>query len=369
MKHRSASGTLPFATRRAGTLVQLFLASALFAAGGCTPTTGDRNPGGSGGSSPGVGGSGGTGGTSGSGGSSGGSGGSAGSGGSGGSGGSSGGTTGNADGGGETGGSGGSSADGPSATGGSDGGSISVDTGASADAPPVIGGDPCAGTKFCEDWEKQAAGQAPTGMFTIQKGGYAQITVDTTRAYSGKQSVHFHMSNSPNDALMHLNFTGAPVFPLANNDLHGRVMLYLTRNPSRHWDLSTAYAAANVDDNSGGEQFSLSGSSPDNHVMSVHQPGDKSVDSSTIWPLNKWVCVQWEFAANINGKSHIQIKFDGQFIDSGMEAALANWKPPGFKSIFFGWKNFEGGITGDLEYWADDLAFGEKEIPCPTKQP
>ena len=61
------------------------------------------------------------------------------------------------------------------------------------------------------------------------------------------------------------------------------------------------------------------------------------------------------------------IKFDGKVIDKGMNAAQAGWKPGGFKSMFFGWKNFEGGINGVTEFWADDLAFGEKEIPCPTK--
>ena len=232
---------------------------------------------------------------------------------------------------------------------------------------PATGGNGCEGTKFCEDWEKQTAGQAPTGPFTIQKGGYATITVDTSKKYSGKQSLHFHMTNSPNDALMHLNFSGAPLFPFAGEDIHGRVMLFLSRNPSRHWDLTTAFAAGTVDDESQGEQFSLSGSSPDNHVMSVHQPGDKSVDSSDLWPLNKWICVQWEFAAGAT--SRIQIKFDGKFIDKGMNASMAAWKPPGFKSMFFGWKNFEGGINGDMDFWADDLAYGEKEIPCPPAMP
>jgi hypothetical protein len=34
--------------------------------------------------------------------------------------------------------------------------------------------------------------------------------------------------------------------------------------------------------------------------------------------------------------------------------------------MFFGWKNFEGGISGNIDFWADDLAFGEQEIPCPA---
>ena len=273
---------------------------------------------------------------------------------------------------GDTGGASGGDTGGAGDTGGKGGGSGGAGTGGAkpdggaADGPPSSSGAGCQGVtaKFCADFDDQMNGMEPKGPFTIQKGGYATITVDSSKAFSGKQSLHFHMANSPNDALMHLNFAGAPVFPFANNDIHGRVMLFLTRNPSRHWDLTTAFAAATVDDESTGEQFSLSGSSPDNHVMSVHQPGDKSVDSKDLWPLNKWVCVQWEFAAT-GTTSSIQIKFDGKFIDKGMNASMASWKPPGFKSMFFGWKNFEGGITGNLDFWADDLAFGEQEIPCP----
>jgi hypothetical protein len=359
---------------RTKTLIPLLMAWALAA---CSPAASDSGTGGNGGtSSGGTGGSrsGGSPGGSGSGGGAGSTGGSGGSGSGGSSGsGASAGSTGGSGTGGDTGGGGGTSgASGGMAGGTSDasagtGGSSGTPDAASADAPPASSGDSCAGTKFCEDWEKQTAGQEPKGMFTVQKGGYATVTVDTAQHYSGKQSLHFHMANSPDDALMHLNFSGAPLFPFANNDIFGRVMLYLTRNPSRHWDLTTAYAAATVNDESEGEQFSLSGSSPDNHVMSVHQPGDKSVDSSDLWQLNKWVCVQWEFAADsAGGMSRIQIKFDGKFIDKGMNAAAANWKPGGFKSMFFGWKNFEGGITGNIDYWADDLAFGEKEIPCPA---
>ena len=253
------------------------------------------------------------------------------------------------------------------------GGSAGSDAAAGDDTPATpTGGDPCAGTKFCEDWDKQTPGQEPKGPFTIERGAakaeanpaYATVTIDGAKGYSGKQSLHIHLANSPDSARAHLNFNGAPLFPVANEDLFGRAMIFLMKNPPRHWDLTTIFAAANANDEDDTvEQFSLSSSSPDGHIMTVHQPGDKSVDSSDMWPVGKWTCVQWEFKAG--AKPTIVVKFDNKVIDKGMNAVLPNWKPPAWKSMFFGWKNFEGAISGDTDLWADDVAFGEKEIPCP----
>ncbi|HET6282443.1 MAG TPA: hypothetical protein VFH73_15880 [Polyangia bacterium] len=267
--------------------------------------------------------------------------------GNGGSGGSAGGT------GGATAGTGGTDAGGNPATGGAGGSQPAADGGGS-DAPP-LSSPGCTGSKatFCEDFDKQIAGGKPTGTFTVM----GSVVVDSTRAFSGKQSAYIHLNNPGSDTTAQLRFTGAPLFPALAADLFGRAMVYMNAVPGCcstsngiHWDLTTAKA--------GGTEYTLG--SMYGNFMPVYQPGDDSVDTKTKWPEKKWVCIQWEFKGTAN---YLDVKVDGVRAMPGIP--VTKWKPAMWSYLDFGWINFQPSSI-PVDMWIDDLAFGPQEIACPA---
>jgi hypothetical protein len=162
-----------------------------------------------------------------------------------GSGGSTGGTSGP-----DTGGSGGATGGSGGATGGSGtGGSVADASAGAPDGSGASGGTTgigCTGVMaaFCDDFEAQTVGMPPKGAgFTTKVSGGAMFSIDTSKAYSGTKSAHVHV---PQGTGGNTDPTGQMVFnsqfPVMNNDLHGRVMVYLTKNPNDsgkpniHWD-------------------------------------------------------------------------------------------------------------------------------------
>jgi hypothetical protein len=318
-------------------------------------TGGEEESGGSGGGSPGTGGSktGGSGGSK-----SGGAGGGSATGGSGGAAtGGSGGSTGT---GGATGGSGGATGGSGGVTGGSGGA-----TGGSGGAGGGSAGG-CNMATVCEDFEKQTMGAEPKEMYAVVKTAAATLTVDNMKAYSGTQALHIHLNGPvPGDTKGQLAFT-APVLPYANNDVHGRAMVWLSRNPGNHWDFVTAFGTDQPQDDDTKIQYTIGSMS--GHMMAVYQPGDDSVDSTTQFPVARWGCLQWEFKGAADGTHLLKMMLDGKVVDKGEITkggiAKSNWPATTWKSMKVGWINF-GGAGAAIDMWIDDLAVGNQEIPCP----
>jgi len=313
--------------------------------GGSSGNTGGKSGGDTGGKSGGTGGK------------------SGGTGGSGDTGGASGGNTGGATGG-SSGGSGGSTGgSGGSATGGS-GGSTG---GAGGGAGGTMGGG-CAGSgaKLCDDFDGQMMGAEPKGMYSVVKGGPATVTVDNMKPFSGTQSLHLHLTNPPGDSKAQLAFT-APLLPFANNDVHGRAMVWLVKNPGAHWDFATAFGTDQPQDDDTKIQYTVGSMS--GHMMAVYQPGDDSVDSTTPFPVGKWACLQWEFKHAPDGTHLLKMMVDGKVVDKGEITkggiAKGNWPGTIWKSMKVGFVTW-GNVGMAVDMWIDDLAISDAAIPCPA---
>ncbi|HEX3695767.1 MAG TPA: hypothetical protein VH374_10290 [Polyangia bacterium] len=236
------------------------------------------------------------------------------------------------------------------------GGAATNNDGGATDAPASSspGCTGLQGATFCEDFDKQTAGQKPAGMYKVS----GAMVIDSTKAYSGKNSAYIHLNNPKDDSVAsQMTFSGAPLFPALASDIFARAMVYITAVPGCcstsngiHWDLSTAKA--------GGTEYTLG--SMYGNFMPVYQPGDDSVDTKTKWPEAKWVCIQWEFSGSMN---YLDVKVDGVRAAPGIP--VTKWKPATWTSINMGWINFQQS-TIPVDMWIDDLAFGSKEIPCPT---
>jgi hypothetical protein len=252
----------------------------------------------------------------------------------------------------------------PPGTGGDSTGS--PDSGTDVPATPPGG---CAGAKFCDDFEGQELGKAPSGGFTLKVGSGATLLVDTSKAFSGKQAIAI---KGPKGSFGAQLVFGAPQLPLPSNDLHGRMMVFMTAVPGGgvHFDnvLASGTLAA------GGSSTYVLGGMYGN-FMAVYHPGDCSVDSSTKFPAGRWACIQWEFKGAKDGTHVLKMMMDGMTVDKGEittkgpnNCAAGNnggeWKAPTFNRMSVGWVNYQSSPI-PVEMWIDDLAFGEAPIPCP----
>lgn len=235
----------------------------------------------------------------------------------------------------------------------------SASAGASGSGAGGVAPSGCAGavgSKFCEDWDKLPVGK-PTGDYSVSNG----VVVDATKAFSGTQSLHFQKIAKPASATPNINFTKQ--FPLASNDLHGRAMVFMAQAPKTdsHWNFITS-------SNSGGTEWSIGGQYGKFEL--VCDPPDNGLDSKTAFPEGKWVCMQWQFKYPGNVDTTFITKVDGVSVDQG-EFTGANskgemWKAGTWNNLKLGWEIF-GSSEIDVEFWIDDLAFGEQLIPCPSK--
>ncbi|HEX3698445.1 MAG TPA: hypothetical protein VH374_23935 [Polyangia bacterium] len=231
---------------------------------------------------------------------------------------------------------------------GTDGGSSS-ETGV-----PAAG---CTGltTKYCDDFEMQTDGKAPTGTFTIN-GPAGSVVVDTTKPYDGTKSMHFKLPKPGPTA--QLSFTKQ--FPM--DEFFGRAMMYMTRVPGNdnHWDLLYSYF--------GQTEWELGGQSGVFEL--VCDPGGNKPEldnsSKTKFPVGKWVCLQWHFKNGMGAGNTYTVKVDGTAVDKG-DFTGNQWPAGTFQNMSFGWVTYpSSGSDVDIEFWIDDLAFGAQEIACPA---
>jgi hypothetical protein len=240
-----------------------------------------------------------------------------------------------------------------SASGGS-GGAPAPDAGSSADGPPAATGDLCAGAKKCYGFEEMMAGQAPSSPdFKVETAG-GTLTVDTTKYFSGKQSILIKTRGGTNFPGNNLVFSGIEKL-LPANDLHGRVMMWMDKTPGQaHWDSIIGSAAGGSN-----PTYILGGMYA--NFMSVYHPGDVSVDSLTKFPTGTWACIQWQFSGK-DGKNLHKMMLNGEVVDKGI---TERWKAPTFSQLKVGYRHFNTNVAVDV--WLDDLAFGDQPIPCPPK--
>lgn len=247
-------------------------------------------------------------------------------------------------------GSSGSGAGGSAPTGGS---TNTAGTSAGGAAP---GG--CVGvtSKFCDDFEAQAAGMPPKGDFTVDAKAGA-VLVDTTKAYSGTKALHITTPKPGSTSFVKLT----QQFPM--NDFHGRAMFFLTRIPTAeiHWDLIDALS-------SNGRHWEIGGMY--GKFIFVVDPPDHALTSSTF-PTGKWFCLQWQFkyGGTANADNTFLAKMDNKVLDKGMFSGAdpdgEKWAAGPWQNLNIGWTNY-GGSDVDIEEWIDDLAIGDAPIPCPA---
>ena len=131
-------------------------------------------------------------------------------------------------------------------------------------------------------------------------------------------------------------------------------MMLMPKKPTTgsHWDIVQS-------DNSANNQWAWGGQAGVFEL--VVDPPDNGIDSATpFFEGMKWYCVQWEFK---NPGNTYTVKLDGEFVKPTPVTNRIGWisRPPGRICSSAGSSG-----SSPADFWIDDLAFGDREIPCPA---
>ena len=233
-------------------------------------------------------------------------------------------------------------------------------------------GEGCAdGAILCEDFEQHPAASAPAGNWTASQRGNGKIVIDTTRAFSGKQSLH--VSGRLNADRANISQPIRTDSPTA----YVRFMFYATSYPassgvhSRLMRIGTANAATGNPDTS----YSLAtyNGTAIEKVNSIYlrDTGTKLNDPSA---LNSWKC--WEFAIDRSGgvgKVKVQLWVDGRELELSVAGSSSHgmtspsWDPIPFELLMLGLDGFQVDEQ-PADFWIDDLSVTPQRVGCKAAQ-
>jgi hypothetical protein len=292
------------------------------------------------------------------------------------------GTAGNA----TAGGAGGGSAGGTDATGGTgtSGSGTSVagsgampagGSGAGGTAGGAVGGsngDCGADAIVCENFDQYPAASAPAGGWTAALRGDGKILVDTTQAFSGKQSLHVTGKMNKD----HANIS-RPI-QNASPTAYVRFMYYVKSYPASSGVHTRLARLGTMQAASGNPYTSYSLASYNGlaieRVNSIYlrDTGTKLNDSKL---LNRWSCM--EFAVDMSGgagKVKVNIWIDGKALTLSPAGSAshgqtdATWDPLAFEVFMLGLDGYQDDAEV-ADYWIDDISVTPQRVGCKAAPP
>jgi hypothetical protein len=259
-------------------------------------------------------------------------------------------------------------------------------SGATATGDSVV----CATAQFCDDFEAQAAGAPPAGMWTASQTN-GTVTVDSTRAFSGTQSVK--ASPAETTATYKSNLISLPAAQVlaGNNAFYGRMMFYLDSAPTSnvHWTIiaaqgqrSEGYTAVYryggqlpIPDANGvvGNQLMANYDTTDFYATPSVGPQTDCYQHATgqAVPTGRWVCAEWHFDG---GNNEMQLWLDSEEVTAlhiqgtgaGCVAQPAGyvWTAPQFSRLSVGWESYQ--LDAPHNFWLDDVVISQERVGCPA---
>jgi hypothetical protein len=266
-----------------------------------------------------------------------------------------------------------------------------------ADASPVdagaggASGQPdgsCAGAIVCEDFEEAGVGHAPSGWLATMNGG--TIAVDTTRAWSGAQSVMFSAAAASGYRSALLGWTRS--LPTSSSIVFGRMMFWLDSAPtdSVHWTFVDGYGVVpdggyhavyryggqlpvTADDGGfAGSQMMASYDTPDSYNATPSGPASDCYEhGGRVVPVQTWTCVEWEFDGTsdtmrmwLDGAEATDLAVVGTGDGCTQQPDGFEWTAPRFQRIDVGWESYQADDARTI--WIDDVALSTARIGCPS---
>lgn len=212
---------------------------------------------------------------------------------------------------------------------------------------------------FQDDFEHHEVNKSPDSPWKVY--GEGTVAIDTTKSFSGKQSVHFVSGEGyKNRAFIGLDH----LFPVQGNTYYGKLKMYVEEaSPDGiHWTMIQSSGKVQ------GEQFSAEVRYGGQHHKNIMANYDTQGVRSDCWqhsnvqlPEQEWFTIDWFFDGThnlmkfwLNGKEVSSVTVQ----DKG-EGCVANdtngqWKFPVFENVLVGWVDYQTG-GGHRSVWIDDV--------------
>jgi hypothetical protein len=239
----------------------------------------------------------------------------------------------------------------------------------------------CAGRLVCDDFEKGAVkGGKPSAPWKLREND-GTVTLDDTRAVSGKFSVKVAVNATTADSTYRralLNLDGAPLLPLPSNTVYGRFMFYTDRIPDKsvHWTFAHGDGPYAQSGTTATYNYGGMGNLMANYYRDTKpNPTDCWQTKNENFPTGKWQCVGFLFDGAKNemrfwlGPSEVSEvhvvgdqKTDQTCTEKGVDG---KWYAPTFKNISVGWESYQHDAAGAHEAWLDDVVLDDQPVPCP----
>ncbi|MES1183278.1 MAG: hypothetical protein ABUL60_05655 [Myxococcales bacterium] len=215
--------------------------------------------------------------------------------------------------------------------------------------------------QLCLDFENGAF----TGWNKKESGG--TVSVDKTHFSHGSQALLISVPTGQAGGLIENH--GAPLFPLPQKQLWGRMMVYFEGVPDGHTDLARGNGGNGGPNYNVGEQH--------DSIMLNYYAGSSATD---CWarpkpekkvPDKTWMCWEWRFDS---AKNQMDFWMDGTLlrsVDMNGDGCLTGngvWQaPPTFESISVGELVAEKSNSTAYKAWIDDVAVSNSaRVGCPA---
>ncbi|MDI1483945.1 hypothetical protein [Polyangium sp. y55x31] len=231
----------------------------------------------------------------------------------------------------------------------------------------------CANLPLCDDFEAQAAGQAPDparwAVVMPNCMGSGTAAVDATQAHSGKNSV---LVTGKGGYCNHVFISHAAAFAELGDVVYGRFYLRMSADQG---DGHTTFMAMR-DENDGPKDLRMGGQSK--ILMWNRESDDATLPSlsptgigmSVPLTADKWRCIEFQVdqAAGalrtwVDGNEVAGLVIDGTptpDVDQQWITQKPNWKPK-VTDLKLGWESYAG---QDMNLWFDDVALATTRIGC-----
>ncbi|MBC8133560.1 MAG: hypothetical protein H7X95_11315 [Deltaproteobacteria bacterium] len=193
------------------------------------------------------------------------------------------------------------------------------------------------------------------------------MTINTQHPRSGVNALLLNIPAGGRGGF--INRKGAPLFPLVNKTMWGRVMVWIDTIADGHTDIVRAQSAAG-----GNPAYNLAEQHGD--YMLNYYNGSAATDcwarprspTPTKVPLGKWRGWEWKFDS---GTNNIQFFVDGplyravNMTGDGCLSGNGVWAAPAdFGTLSVG--AYIAEVGGAMKMWFDDIAVGtQQRIGCP----
>jgi hypothetical protein len=236
---------------------------------------------------------------------------------------------------------------------------------------------------FSDDFESHAIGQLPHAPWKEEtyKSG-AVVTVDDTRAFSGRQSLHIL---TPAGAKYRRGYVAIHLrgpLPEAVPAMYGRAMFWLEAAPQAlpgqrpvHWTLLQGEGRSADDRYNAIYRLGLEERDGLQLMANYETTPPVSTDckrqSKLTLPLRRWVCVEWHFVA---ADHELDFWLDGARVAHVRKRIAGNacrgndlggeWRaPPGFDSLYIGFERYAD-AANDQNLWVDDVQLSNQRVGC-----